>query len=288
MSQPEAPGLEAWVAPVRDNHDDGASQLARQALSLLADYARQQPDSKPGRQRVRQLAEALGGCRPAMAGIGHLLERWRQRVDAMEHDNLEALIEAAEGLRQEAEAAADRISQHAAEQIPDGAHLLTHSWSSSVAALATRLGKRVQWWVTRSEPDGEGLTLAKRIAAQGGRVTLCTEAQGELLMPRMMAVVVGADRVLGDGSVVNKAGTAMLARSAAAWGVPLLCLCESFKQVSGQDYDPEPHDAGRVTLELAAINLTFDCTPAMLVSARADETRFHRLSGAVVPWPCAI
>ena len=57
---------------------------------------------------------------------------------------------------------------------------------------------------------------AQTLAAAGMRVTLLTDAEAGLFIPECAAVVVGADSILADGAVVNKAGTYLLALAAHA------------------------------------------------------------------------
>ena len=72
--------------------------------------------------------------------------------------------------------------------------------------------------------------MAQLIARQGGfAVTLITDAEADIFMPQCQSLVVGADTVLANGDVINKAGTALLAWAAKGHNVPFYVLCEALK-----------------------------------------------------------
>jgi len=280
--------IEPLVARIAEDRRAGASELARRALQLVADRAVYQADTTGGTDRIFALARALRDCRPAMAPIANLLDRWLEAA-ADVPENPEALAQLARRLIAEAGEAVFRLGKLAHAERPEGASLLAHSWSSTLLELGRAWGPAGRWWVNRSEPDGEGRTLALELARAGARVTLVTEAQAEWVLPRVTALVTGADSLLADGSVINKSGTALMARAAADWGVPYLCLCETLKQTRAWHFDAEPRSAEALDPprheRLDALNLTFDRTPVNLVSAWITESGVRRNPQARIPWP---
>ena len=282
------------VQDIRDDHQHGASEVARRALCGLAALSREL-DRKQGRDQLLDTGRRLRDCRPAMAPVRNLLGRWLEQAEALpaqDHHWLQRAGDSARELARQSEQAVSALARHAARALSNHAILMTHSRSSTLLALGqarARLGNRGQWWLTRSEPDHEGLTLARELRGLAAEVTLFTEAQGALLMPDVDALVVGADCVLGNGDVVNKVGTCLLALAAAEAGKPLLCLCESFKFTSDDHFEPEPHDILALQLPdiegLRGLNFTFDRTPARLVSAWVTESGIASNGAAVVPWP---
>ena len=93
------------------------------------------------------------------------------------------------------------------------------------------------------------------------------------------AVVVGADSILADGSVLNKAGTALLARAARGHGVPFYVLTETLKisprAWSGDLTVLEEHPGQEVWSQapqgIDVRNFYFDHTPAELVTQIITE-----------------
>ena len=290
----------ARVAALRQsvavNCDDGASQIAISALSGLMQLAVDFEPSARLRDNLIALARELRDCRPAMAPIGNLLEDWLDSVAAQATEPasnwLEVACRCGERLLAQAQAASDQIAREGSRLLPRGTTVLTHSWSSTVVALAEVQARHfpINWLVTRSEPDQEGLRLAERLARMGHPTCLITEAQAELVMSDVTLVVTGADKRLKDDSLVNKVGTCLLARAAAAHGVPFLALAEQLKCSRDLSFSPEPHDPSLLgapsTPNLWAQNPTFDRTPSELISAWLDETGMSVNPSAIVPWPC--
>jgi translation initiation factor 2B subunit (eIF-2B alpha/beta/delta family) len=156
---------------------------------------------------------------------------------------------------------------------------MTHSLSSTVVEVC-RLLKDVglRMIVTESRPLEEGRQLAGRLSAWGVPTTYITDAQMGLFVARADAVLVGADSVLADGAVVNKAGTYPLALAARDQGVPFHVCCESFKWRAADQPPPELEEMAPAELGLpdwpavTVRNVYFDITPARLVSGWIDET----------------
>ena len=157
---------------------------------------------------------------------------------------------------------------------------MTHSLSSTVVELFRLLaasGGGVCAIVTESRPLCEGHRLAERLSAWAVSTTLITDAQAGLFVGRADAVVVGADAVLADGGVVNKAGTYPLALLARDAGVPFYVCCESFKRRRPGLPAPEPEEMDAAELgapelpHVTARNVYFDVTPARLLTALITE-----------------
>ena len=281
-----------WIAEIRSDRTRGASELARRALELLAEAARTLPavDGVELRERLLALASQLEAARPSMAPIQNLLRRWRAGLTPPADPNLASArrlaAERAETLIAGSRRAVADCAAHAAELLGPGPTVLTHSLSSTVVE-ACRLLKDagLQMIVTESRPLGEGRQLAERLSAWKVPTIYITDAQMGLFVARADAVLVGADSVLADGAVVNKAGTYPLALAARDQGVPFYVCCESFKRRALDDPPPALEEMAPAELGLpdwpgvTVRNVYFDLTPARLVSAWISE--------AGVRWPDA-
>ena len=88
-------------------------------------------------------------------------------------------------------------------------------------------------------------------------------------MPEGSKVVVGADAVLADGSIINKCGTNLMALSARYHSVPFYVCAESFKQKSDNEYELEQMSGDELKLELASVklsNIYFERLPSELIT----------------------
>ena len=270
------------VEAIARNPEKGASELAREALGLIAEACQETPPAHQGVAQVQALARTLSECRPAMAPLRNLALRWLSRMEASEGPPEAWLAKGQAQAQAMAAASLEAVSQIARQallQLPPRCTLMTHSRSSTIRTLAqagAKRGRRFHWLVTRSEPDHEGLRLARELAELGHSVAVLTEAQIPLVLAEVDVVVVGADTVLANGNLVNKAGTHLMALAAAAARRPLLCLCESFKFSDQTQFEPEPHGLEALQLPdhpaITGFNFTFDQTPPHLVSAWLTES----------------
>lgn len=272
------------LAAFRSDRTHGASELARRALQILEQSAAgTSADSLAGlagclRERTEQLRQA----RPSMAPVANLLERWAEPLTATVWAGLpqmrEELAQRARVLYLESESAAAEAARRAAEFLGPDRTLFTHSSGSTVRELFRRLRDRgVSAIVTESRPLNEGVQLAETLAGWEIPVTLITEAQIGLFIDKADAVVLGADSLLADGSLINKAGSLLVALAARERDVPFYVCCESFKRCPAGVEEPvleemSPVELGYSDREGITIrNLYFDLTPAHLISGWIDE-----------------
>jgi translation initiation factor eIF-2B subunit delta len=83
-------------------------------------------------------------------------------------------------------------------------------------------------------------------------------------------VVVGADAVLADGSVLNKCGTNLMALSANYHNVPVYVCAETFKQSANNHYELEKMDPNELKVNIAGVSVSntyFEKVPVDLITA---------------------
>ena len=268
------------AATVAEDTTHGSAHLSYRALECLRDEAALRAEGRRGRP-VREVARALREARPAMAVLGNRVNR--AMADAGDPTDPTAVERAAS----ETLAAAFEADERAAawpEALGSPASVLTLSRSgTALAAVESAAPDRV--FVAESRPAREGVGVAEALAGAGNEerasesereVTLHTDAAiGHVLATEAVdAVVVGADAVLADGSVVNKTGTRLAALAAAREDVPVYVVCAADKVTPTE----EPHlESGPATelyggeAPLSVLNPTFDVTPADLVTGVLTE-----------------
>jgi translation initiation factor 2B subunit (eIF-2B alpha/beta/delta family) len=103
------------------------------------------------------------------------------------------------------ERAAEQACQLVPERLPgQGARVLTHSYSETcLLALRACKHKNLRVYVTESRPLFEERKTATALRDAGIDVTLLTDAQAGHFMAGTDLVLVGADTVLPEGSVVS-------------------------------------------------------------------------------------
>ena len=271
-----------FLEQLRRDREQGASALARACLRAVACSARDAPAS--GSRGLRRLLTArageLAGIRPTMAPISNLLGRWQTALEKVPAEDLAEFraqaAAVAEALVSESEQAMEQAAASACRVIGSGRRILTHSLSASVLACFRLLrGNGVTAIVSESRPLNEGRRLAEQLAEWAIPVSLITDAQLGLFAAEADLALIGADRVLADGSVVNKAGSYLLALAARDRGIPFYVCCEGFKAATGVDAPLEEMAGGELGYPqrpgILLRNTYFDITPARLISGWFTE-----------------
>lgn len=267
--------IEQRIAKIRDDREHGSRWLVGEAITLLADLASDTTIPPQGRlQQLYKAARALAQARPAMAALAGAVAR----IMSAANDEPDAVARQAQQVRDRYDHALEAITRHARPLL--SGTLLTDSISGTVldvlAACASRIDEVV---ALEGRPRYEGRETAKTLAQRGMPVTLITDAQADIFLPRCQAVVVGADSVLASGDILNKAGTALVAWAARGHHIPFYALCETLK-ISPQRWTGdmgmlEEKEATEVLEQpiagVTARNFYFDRTPARLVTSIITE-----------------
>lgn len=280
------------VATVAEDTDHGAAYLSVRTLEVLRDEAALRAHAvrvdgdedgagsagsplvvhaEDGWAELADIAVALREARPAMPVICNRVNRV---MAAASDARTAATVEhaAAAGI-EEALAADERAGVHAARRVAD-ARVVTLSRSGTVRE-ALSLAEPEAVLVAESRPGGEGVGVAADLATES-EVTLTTDAALAHAVGEWGAdaVLVGADAVRPDGSVVNKAGTRAAALAGTYEGIEVLAVAASDKVAPHDRTDLEHRNPAEVydgDADLAVYNPTFDVTPADCVDAVVTE-----------------
>ena len=274
--------LRARIEGIGADRESGASALLREALAVLAaarglgdgavlDAARRIWDVQPSMAPLRNAAlEAVASLdRPPR------FERFVRRV---EH-----------APRILARVAADFFAADAAATF----RCATISSSSAVRIVidAVRATRPVEVWCSESRPALEGRALAASLASAGVLVTCVADAALAHAMPRVDAVLVGADAIAPD-RVLNKSGTRMLAAAAIQHGIPVYVAATRDKMVSAAVADTltiREGDADEIWPApppgVTVRNPYFEWTPLDLVAALLTDAGV--LGAGMAPAACA-
>ncbi len=266
--------LEERIAMVRNDREHGSRWLVHETISILHDVATQ-PDSSPeeGLRQLQHAGEELAQARPAMAAIAGAVRRILRATGG-----LEGIAREAAQLLKEYDTAIERITGHARPLL--NGTVMTHSLSGTVLGVLTAcLSQIEQVIVLEGRPRYEGHEVALELSKSGASITLITDAQADIFLPWCHAVVVGADSILANGDVLNKAGTALLAWAARGHRIPFYVLCETLKISpegwTGNLTQLEEKEATEVLEQqipgVTVRNFYFDRTPFRLVKSVITE-----------------
>lgn len=251
----------------------GASILGRRSIDVLAEVTRISSAHSVNEVFSGLLAVALElrKAQPSMATITNLVGRFLYDVEEAKQtaSSVEQFRETVTSLGRKAQtdaaSTAEDTSRNAVSILPEDGFVLTHSYSSTVRRaleLGVKGRRNLTVYVTESIPGLEGKQLAKDLIEVGVPVRLIADSAVASVISDVDIVMVGADSVLKDGSVINKIGTRKIALIAEQEEVPFYVVCESTK-FSTMDFLGEP--------ALIAETL-FDLTPSQHVSQIVTES----------------
>jgi len=263
----------------------GAAFLAREALAAmkLAAAGSEAGEADAFLREISRLGSRIVTLRPSMSapisnGIVRVFHAISQRGKSTRdlRELKESACRAVDHLLKASEENVRKTIIHVSRAIQEGATVLTHSYSETcLRALLASAEKRVKVFATESRPLLEGRTMAENLQEGGMDVTLLTDVEAGHFMREMQMVLVGADSVLRDGSVINKMGTYLLALAAREKGVPFRVACDSWKfriepgAPALEEKSPDEVLDGASRFKVR--NVYFDLTPPELITSLVTE-----------------
>ncbi len=255
-------------------------------------------------EHLEQVANRLRQTRPTAVNlfwaIARMLQTARKTTGTIAEIR-DTLLKTAQEIQAEDVGTCQAIGDHGLSilpSIPQKLRILTHcnAGSLATAGYGTALGvirsawreqrlERVYADETRPRLQGAKLT-AWECVQENIPVTVITDSMAAHCMQQKMIdlVVVGADRIAGNGDAANKIGTYSLAIAAQAHNVPFYVAAPfstiDFTLADGEQIPIESRDAteiyqiGNTNLCAEGVefyNPAFDVTPANLISAIITE-----------------
>src|SRR3954464_3320939 len=311
LDQTRLPAEEVWLR-CTDPADvaDAIRRLAVRgapAIGVAAAYGLvlgirtvQDPERLAG--RFEEVSELLGSTRPTAVNLRWALERGRKvfadSVAGGPEAVTKALLAWAGELHAEDVRINRRIGGHGAALFAQGARVLTHcnTGSLATAGYGTALGviqsawgqgKVDKVWVDETRPLLQGARLtAWELKRLGIPFRLVTDSSAGALMSQGLVdrIVVGADRIAANGDTANKIGTYTVAVLAHRHGVPFYVAAPlstiDRATPNGAAIPIEERKSLEVTEvfgtrvapeDTQALNFAFDVTPAELITAIITE-----------------
>ncbi len=296
--------VEAMVAMIRKLQIRGAPLIGIGAALLLAHLAEQGWSEA----QLREAAATLREARPTAVNLMNCLDRMLAVID----QGAAALVACAEALFEEDVALCQRMSECGAELLPQGARVLTHCNTGSLAtagagtaigviAEAFRQGKLSHVWVDETRPLLQGGRLtAWEMNRLGVPHQIQCDSMAAILMRdgQVDAILVGSDRIAANGDFANKVGTYNLAVNAHFHKIPFYVVapwttvdphCPNgqaipIEQRSAEEVKGVSGSFGEVRwspVESEVFNPAFDVTPAELVTGWVLDTGVYDREGVV-------
>ena len=234
--------LDKKTRDIKSDRSSGASQLARKALGVLRFFVQTNTNqtSTDFKNDFTELGRTLFESRPNMASVQNLVAQTVYEVNTMEEHELTAVRKFAasriDELHRQSEDDVKKSAEYAATVIVDSGVLATCSYSSTVCEalkVAKQQGKSFKVFVAESRSGDNrfryGQTLANFLKTANVNAEVFPDDQIGRYVQRANRVLVGADSLLFDGSVINGSPTYELATEAKECGIPFYAVCETTK-----------------------------------------------------------
>ena len=271
----------------------GAATIAAAAADALAAQAEASTAKEPEvfRQEIRRAARRLHETRPTAVSLPNALRYVLRRMNGDRGEDVDTLRRNVVGAAREFDDRLDRaqgeLGKVGANRLRDGDVVMTHCHSTDVLSCveaAVDQGKQLEAYVKETRPRNQGHITASRLRELGVPVTLIVDSAAHRYLPEADHVLVGADSIAADGSVINKIGTSGLAVSARELGTPIVVAAQTIKlhpqTLTGHIVEIEMRDEREVVDEstrseigdVEVVNPAFDVTPPRYVDAIVTES----------------
>ncbi|WP_435334878.1 NUDIX domain-containing protein [Haloarchaeobius sp. TZWWS8] len=261
------------VRSVTADTDHGAAYLSIRALEVLRDRAgllvHEGASDDEAWDELSDLGTRLLRARPSMAVLKNRVNRVLATADrgaaSVEETAIEEIRRAT---------SADTEAAVRASALVKDRSVLTLSRSGTVLrALAD--ADPMELFVLESRPGGEGVGVAESLVDELPVTLVPDAAVAQVLASEDIDVLlVGADTVLPDGTVVNKTGTRTAALAAAHEEIPLYVVAATDKVSVDESVNLETGRRSMVydgDAPITVFNPIFDETPGHLVDAIVTE-----------------
>jgi ribose 1,5-bisphosphate isomerase len=283
-----AAGVRETAADIAAMEIRGAATIARAAARSLRTQVTESGAEDPEtlRAELRAAARCLHETRPTAVSLPNALRYVLDRVEGEDVAAVRAsVVDAVEEFCARLDRAQADLGRVGANRLEDGDTVMTHCHSTDVLScieVAREQGKSISAVVKETRPRNQGHITARRLRDLDVPVTLIVDGAARRFLDDVDHVLVGADSVAADGSVVNKVGTSGLAVLARERDAMVVVAAGTLKldpaTLSGHTVDIETRDGSevlpedrRAELDIEVANPAFDVTPPRYVDAIVTE-----------------
>lgn len=285
----------------RDTADAITSMVTRGAPAIGATACYGMAQGALAGDDMRVVEKTLAASRPTAYDLFHAIDYFKENF---KRDNA---LEVADRYADESAERCRMIGVHGADLIKDDMNVLTHcnagaiacvDWGTALAPfrIARDNGVKFHVWVDETRPRCQGARLTAWELGQEGidHTVIADNVAGSLMLQgKVDLVIVGADRIAGNGDVANKIGTYTKAVLAKENGIPFYVAAPTstihYDLPSGDDIPIEERDEAEVSgmwgftgegkmtrIQIApktskCYNQAFDVTPARYVTGYITE-----------------
>ena len=277
---------------IRSMEVRGAGRIATAAAASLRDFSMtlEVKSLDEFNAELENAANLLLKTRPTAVSLSNAI-RMVRKYKAEDVDGArQAVVLNANNFIENSQKAVEKIGQIGSRRIRDGDTVLTHCNSQaaiSVISAAHNSGKKIKVIATESRPRFQGITTIGMLEKLGIETELIVDSAARSVMNEVDLVVVGADVITANGTLVNKIGTAQIALCAREARTSFMVAAETYKfsprTILGELVTIEEREPMEVLPDISKYrhvkvrNPAFDVTPHQYIDLICTE------AGAISP-----
>lgn len=266
------------IQDIKSLKNQGATNIVKVSLTSLKTYLVENPQLTA--DEFKENINALISARPTEPFVQNVLNSLIQNLEPFNTQNVIDKIVATEVELQKKE---QQIIENGVELLKDKSIILTHCHSSNVENILKKihlLKPNLKVFATHTEPRHQGEITARNLAAAGVDVTLIIDSEASFLVSQeddqsIDAVLIGADALLPDSSVINKVGSYGISLSAHNAQIPLYVVASLLK-FAPNGIEIEERNEKEVWVNPPAgvkiLNPAFDRVPSDFITALITES----------------
>jgi len=270
----------------------GAALIGRSAAQALRDFALElnTNDLNEFNSEVSKAADILLNTRPTAVSLSNSIRMVMRYSGEDVETASQSLVSNADNFVERSLKAVETIGKIGSHRIRDGDTILTHCNSSvalSIIKTTHQSGKNIKVISTESRPRYQGHLTIGMLNDWGINTELIVDSAVRTIINEVDEVIVGADVITANGSLVNKIGTAQIALCAHEARTSFMVAAETYKfspeTIMGElvpiemrqeeEVYPQISDLKNVTVR----NPAFDVTPHRYIDIICTEV------GAIPP-----
>ena len=259
------------IQQIKQDHTNGASQIARNALDVLKFFVQtnKTKTSSDFKIEFRKVGMQLFEARPNMAPVQNLIAQTVYKVLAQDECNPVSIrnfaLSTIDKLYKQSLLAVKESAQNAATIIKDGGVIVTCSFSSTVCETfktGKKQEKHFKVFVAESTVDATsyGKATAQFLESIKIPATVFADSAISRYLSNSNCVLVGADSLLCDASIINGTPTLDIAVEAKKQDKSFYSVCETTKA------NISSYHGKQLDLEYG-----FECIPANLITGIITE-----------------
>jgi ribose 1,5-bisphosphate isomerase len=277
--------IQKTFADIKSLKIQGATDVAIAIMRAISSYSSRIKvnDLSVFKEKIKKAADLLLSARPtepmAQNGIKAVLSQLKTENKSLSLAQ-DIVQKTAEDFLMMMADAGDLVVKHGEKVVKNQENIFTHchSWLvEQILIKAWQNQKKIKVYNTETRPLFQGRVTARKLLAAGIPTTMVVDSSAGFLISHhsgkdlmMDKIILGADAILSDGSVINKIGSFTIAMVAKQEGVPLYVAANLLKFHDRSEIKIEeraPQELWReVPNGLKIINFAFDRIPAEYIT----------------------